>query len=37
MNKIRERTRLVIQLLFTALTNGYISGFLGKTLYKGKL
>ena len=37
MNKIRERTRLIIQLLFTALTNGYISGFLGKKLYKGNL
>lgn len=37
MNKIKERTRLMIQLLFTALTNGYVSGFLGKKLYKGNL
>ncbi|MBQ2955035.1 MAG: 4Fe-4S binding protein [Clostridia bacterium] len=37
MKKMRERTRLIIQLAFAALTNGYVSGFLGQKLYKGKL
>ena len=37
MSKLKERTRLMIQLLFTALTNGYINGFLGQKLYKGNL
>ena len=37
MGKLRERTRLIIQLAFTALTNGYVSGFLGQKLYKGNL
>ena len=37
MKKLRDRTRLLIQLAFAALTNGYVSGFLGQKLYKGKL
>ena len=34
---IRRHVRTAVQLAFTALTNGYIQGFLGKKLYKGDL
>lgn len=37
LKKIREHGRLVTQILFIAFTNGYIQGFLQKSLYKGKL
>ena len=37
MNKRRPSLRLAIQLAFTALTNGYISGFLHGKIYQGPL
>lgn len=37
MKKLKARARLIVQLAFTALTNGYVSGFLGQKLYKGDL
>lgn len=37
MKKLRNHLRLIVQLVFTALTNGYVSGFLGQKLYKGDL
>ena len=37
MKKLASHARLIIQLAFTALTNGYVSGFLGQKLYKGNL
>ena len=33
--KRRERLRLLVQLAFAALLNGYAAGFAGKTLYTG--
>lgn len=35
VRKIRRNSRLVTQILFTALTNGYINGYLQGTIYKG--
>ena len=37
MKKLRHHVRLTVQLAFSALTNGYVSGFLGQKLYKGNL
>lgn len=36
MLKIRQRARLFIQLIFTALTNGYVTGFLKGKIFTGK-
>lgn len=35
MNIIRKRIRLCVQMIFTALTNGYVNGFIQGTIYKG--
>ena len=37
MKKPASQARLIVQLAFTALTNGYVNGFLGRKLYKGNL
>lgn len=37
MRKRLERTRLLVQILFTILSNGYLYGFLHGKLYKGAL
>lgn len=36
MNKIREGKRRIVQLIATALSNGYIMGFVNGTIYQGK-
>lgn len=33
--KIKNHIRLIVQILFTALTNGYINGFIEGTIYQG--
>ena len=35
MKKVSERMRLWVQVMFTALTNGYVLGFLDGKIYKG--
>lgn len=35
INKLRKNIRLVVQICFTALTNGYVNGYLQGTIYKG--
>lgn len=35
INKLRTNIRLVVQICFTALTNGYINGYLQGTIYRG--
>lgn len=35
MNWIRNRIRLIVQICFTALTNGYAAGFANATIYTG--
>lgn len=37
MEKIRKHFRLIVQLAFTALSNGYVEGFSKGTIYKGNL
>lgn len=34
--KIKKRLRLVVQLVFTALTNGYVQGFVKGEIFRGK-
>lgn len=36
MNKIREGKRRIVQLIATALSNGYVMGFVNGTIYQGK-
>lgn len=35
IHKLRKNIRLVVQICFTALTNGYINGYLQGTIYRG--
>ena len=35
IRKIREHVRLIVQITVTALSNGYVNGFLQGTIYKG--
>lgn len=35
ITKVKNNGRLAVQIVFTALTNGYINGFLQGTIYKG--
>lgn len=34
---LKKHLRLAVQIAFTALSNGYVNGFLGQKLYKGNL
>ena len=36
MNEIKEHTRLWVQILFTAVTNGYFYGFTTGRIYTGR-
>lgn len=35
LTKLRNHIRLVVQIAFTAVSNGYVNGFLGGTIFKG--
>ena len=35
VGKWKDKSRLTVQILFTALTNGYINGYLQRTIFKG--
>ncbi len=36
MKKIKNNIRLIVQILFTALSNGYLAGFAGGKIFQGK-
>ena len=36
LSKVNNNIRLITQVSFTALTNGYVNGFLEGTIYRGE-
>lgn len=36
-DKLKNNTRLLVQVIFTALTNGYVNGFISGKIYNGKV